>query len=148
MTPRASRFEKRLFLLVLILALALAACGSENPTGPGAPRPAAVDLTPLVEFLNDPIVRLLPTILKNQAAAAPLQTSLTTLSRSAVEGNVPAVRQSFQSSRGEVASYRKRLDAGVGDPVILSAIELVLLQAEALLDVILLSTGAARIELL
>jgi len=128
--------------------LALGACGNENAMGPGAPRPAAVDLTPLVNFLNDPLVRLLPTILEDQVVAAPLRTSLATLSRDAVEGNVEGVRQSFQSCRLGVEVYRNGPDVAAGDPVVLSSVELVLLQAEALLDSILRSTGAARIELL
>jgi len=133
---------KVLLALLFISLVGVAACGKAVPTAPQPP--SAVDLTPLVEFLDDPLVQLLPTLLEGPHES--IQRAFVKLSMNAREGDVLAVRRSFESAREAIESYRDRPDFDGSDLVVLAAVELVLIRAEKILVSIDPQAGEGQID--
>jgi hypothetical protein len=132
--PRSAAVYARGWALAFAWAVLLlvAACGEDSPAGPAQASP--IDTTQLVGFLNDPFVSLLTTLLQDQAAATGIRSAFSTLSNVAEHEGIKSIRRSFLSAHRSVERYRAEAEAGAGDPTILEALDLVLLQAELLLD--------------
>jgi hypothetical protein len=116
------------------LALGALSCGKDDPVGPD--RSPRVDLTPLVDLLNDPLVQILPTTLADTIFAVPLQAELAGLRKSSEDGDVPAVRRSIESTRAATKRYDDRSDIDPGNRVILAAIAHILDRADYVLELI------------
>jgi hypothetical protein len=143
--PSASRSPRRGLLGIACLTLLLSgACGEDSPTAPTEdPR---VDTTELVALLNDPFVLVLTGSLEDQATAGGIQKSFSTSANVAAHEGVRSIRRSLLATHRSVERYRGSPEAGPGDPPILEALDLILLQAELLLDGPL-GREPARIEL-
>ncbi len=132
-------------LAPICLALLLGACGKD--AAPLAPPPPRLDTTQLVGFLKDPFVIQLPELLADRAAAEPVQRSLAELTSVATDGYVTPLREAFLAMHQSVERYHAEAKPDAGDPVILDTFDLVLFQAERLIDLTGTGDAARPIEL-
>jgi hypothetical protein len=119
--------------IILFVVAALACGGGGVPTGPGAPT-SSVDLTKLRTFLGDPFVRLLPTLLADVHPAAEVDASMRRLRERVTVGQPAAVSAMLDSAALDLAAYTAIAALGPGDPVVLDALNVVLLKSHVLLE--------------
>jgi hypothetical protein len=131
----------RIILSFLLTTVALG-CGEDHPLGPR--RPLILDLTPLVDLLNDPLVRLMPATIDDPAFVTPLQAELASLRKSSEAGQVAAVRRTLASTRAATKRYDDRSDIDPGNRVVLAAIQHVLDRAEVILEDLVAGSGMAE----
>jgi hypothetical protein len=127
--------------IAFFAAAALACGGGGVPTGPGRPAPS-VDLGKLRTFINDPLVKLLPTLLADRDAAHQVDYSMERLRESVAAGHVAEVSTTLDSVQVKFEVYKTTAVLGAGDPVVLDALHVVLLESRVLLEEVLTAKPA------
>jgi uncharacterized protein YaaW (UPF0174 family) len=142
----------------LLLLTASLACGSQPPTAPDpptvlppiapppvAPRSDSVDWEALKRLFADPLYRNLPTHLENHTLAEPLQASVGQLVASLETRNVDALEEALRAVADERKAYAARREYSASESILLLAMQVVELRANAFLGGVTL-TGLLVME--
>lgn len=121
-------------VMVTLLVVAAAACGSKHPTGPTGPGAPPVtpppaptielDWAALARLYDDPLFRQLPTLLENQGGASPLNLAVEQLVSGIRARNYDLTRSALLDLAGARQTYGLSLSTVQSDRMLLVAISL------------------------